>query len=373
MIWTIVAIVLIGILTGLFFRNLLHSWILSIKLKKIPSWISPNSLLNIVSVLLAILSVAFTIDVSLIESINTHFTNNGQMYLIIFLITLVITFYNMNIKADKIQYLEKQLDSETKKLWENYAELNEFYRQKSLFNAMEIFINSTPTVVSIQRYKYRILKNHKFLKIIINGDHTTVREGDDLNLVSQAYFEFNLEEINAIISAYLKATVSFKTYNEKDDDIEELEDIYLKLLKELDNLPIEKINNSYTYKFELVKLLHPLLEKSMNVNFDIELSQEKIQKLNGRKSGIDIAMFLLKDYMSIKSSLDLFNYKGTSDSKKARMYSNLQLTNNLGENFVYVIAHQTDDNWTQDKVIQKIEEDTKKFLEIIDAEVHFIS
>lgn len=122
-----------------------------------------------------------------------------------------------------------------------------------------------------------------------------------------------------------------------------------------------------------MKLLHNLLEKSMNVSFKIELSSDKMQKLNGRKSGIDIAMFLLKDYMSIKSSLDLFNYKGTSDSKKARMYSNLQLTNKLGENFVYVIAHQTDDSWTQDKVIQKVEEDTKSFLEIIDAEIHFIS
>lgn len=373
MIWKIVAIILFGILTYLFFRNLLHSWILSIKLKKVPSWISPNSLLNIVSVLLAIFSIAITMDDTLVNSINTHFTNNGQTYLILFLIILIITFYAMNIKADKIQYLEKQLDSETKKLWENYAELNEFYRQKSLFNSMEIFINSTPTVVSIQRYKYRILKNHKVLKIIINGDHTTVREGDDLNLVSQAYFEFNLDEINTIISAYLKATVSFKTYNEKDDDFEALQDSYLRLLEELNNLSIEQIDNSYTYKFELIKLLHYLLEKSMNVIFEIELSSDKIQKLNGRKSGIDIAMFLLKDYMSIKSSLDLFNYKGTSDSKKARMYSNLQLTNKLGENFVYVIAHQTDDTWTQDKVIQKIEEDTKNFLKIIDAEIHFIS
>lgn len=248
MIWKLVAIILFGFLTYLFFRNLLHSWILSIKLKKVPSWISPNSLLNIVSVLLAIFSIAITMNESLVDSINTRFTSNGQTYLILFLIILVITFYAMNIKDDKIQYLEKQLDSETKNLWENYAELNEFYRQKSLFNSMEIFINSTPTVVSIQRYRYRILKNHKVLKIIINGDHTTVREGDDLNLVSQAYFEFNLDEINTIISAYLKAIVSFKTYNEKDDDFEALQDIYLRLLGELKNLSIEQIDNTYTYK-----------------------------------------------------------------------------------------------------------------------------
>ncbi|MEK5207440.1 hypothetical protein [Psychrobacillus sp. FSL H8-0510] len=371
--WKIAAIILIGISVFLFFRNLLHSWVLSIKLKKIPIGISPNSLLNIISVLLAVLSVAFTINASLVSIINTHITNNGQTYLIIFLIILAITFYAMNVKVDRIQYLEKQLDSDTKKLWENYAELNEFYRQKSLISAIEIFTNSTPTVVSVQRYRYRVLKNHKKLKIIINGDHTTVREGDDLNLVSQAYFEFDLDEINTIISAYLKATVSFKTYNERDDDIEELQDIYLKLLEELDKLSTEQIDNYYTYKFELVKLLHPLLEKSMNVNFNIELPSDKIKKLNGRKSGIDIAMFLLKDYMSIKANLDLFNYKGTSDSKKARMYSNLQLTNKLGENFIYVIAHQTDENWTQEKVIQKIEEDTEKFLDIVDAEIHFIS
>ncbi|KXH86100.1 hypothetical protein AU377_14620 [Sporosarcina sp. HYO08] len=372
MVWSIVILTLFGILTFLFFRNLIVNWILSIKQKNIPFGINSLNFLNIVSLILAVISVGFTISSDLVNKVSRHVQDNGAAYLVFFLIILVLVFYRMNIKNDIITSLKRQLDSETKELWKNYSELNDFYRQKTLADTMERFINSSPHVISVQRYKYRIFKNNRNLKIILNGDYTYVREGDDLNLVAQGYFNFDLNKINQIISAYAKARISLKTENENDDNYEELEDIFIDLMDKLNNINAEDYKDTDVFTFELIKLIHPYLESGLNMTIPLTLSESQLDALNGRKSGIDIAMFLLRDYINIKTQIDQFDYKGLSDSKKYRIYSNIQITNALGENYVYVLAHHPDETWSQQKKVNKIQEDTANFVQIAETEIHFI-
>ncbi|WP_156450375.1 hypothetical protein [Sporosarcina sp. HYO08] len=348
------------------------NWILSIKQKNIPFGINSLNFLNIVSLILAVISVGFTISSDLVNKVSRHVQDNGAAYLVFFLIILVLVFYRMNIKNDIITSLKRQLDSETKELWKNYSELNDFYRQKTLADTMERFINSSPHVISVQRYKYRIFKNNRNLKIILNGDYTYVREGDDLNLVAQGYFNFDLNKINQIISAYAKARISLKTENENDDNYEELEDIFIDLMDKLNNINAEDYKDTDVFTFELIKLIHPYLESGLNMTIPLTLSESQLDALNGRKSGIDIAMFLLRDYINIKTQIDQFDYKGLSDSKKYRIYSNIQITNALGENYVYVLAHHPDETWSQQKKVNKIQEDTANFVQIAETEIHFI-
>lgn len=375
MIWKIFIAILILILLFFIFKNIIYHFIHTNLLdnKNDRSFgINSLSALNLISLLLAVLSLGFTIKSNLIDAVSKNIQQNGATYLVIFLIILIFAFYRMSVKDDKITFLEQQLDSDTKQLWKNYAELNEFYRQKTLDDSIKRFINTTPSVISVQRYHYRIMRSTNSLKIVINGDYTHIREGDDLNLVAQAYFKFNLDDVNTLMRAYAKTCISLNTRNENDDDYNELIDLFICLIKALKDISPSEYNDDHSFKFEMIKIIHPHLEDSLNMNIPLYLTEEQISSLNGRKSGIDIAMFILKGYLDIKIKYNQFDYKGLSDTKKSRMYSNIQITNKIGINYVYVLAHHPDKSWTQKRKIEKVNEDTEKFIQIAQAEIHFI-
>ncbi|PIJ96753.1 hypothetical protein [Lysinibacillus sphaericus] len=371
---TIVVTVLLTLLVYLLIKNILRDYIESSKFSYVLFGINSLNVLNLMSLILAILSVVLTISTDFSTFLTENIKTYNIVYLVGFLIIVVLLFHRMNIKNDKILSLEEKLNSETKDLWKNYAELNQFYRDKTLIDGMQRFVNSTTHVLSAQRYKYKLYKTNGHLIILINGDYSFIKEGEDLNTVSQAYFKFSLKDVKKLITAITKIKNSEKTGNLGDNDYTDLIKLYISWGKELQEKKSSDYNDSDSLKYQLLIIVQNLIENVMDNedSFDLKFDQNQICLLDGRKSGIDIAIFLLKKYIDVKYDLEIFNYKGTSDSKKFRMYSNVEVLNSMGEQFAFVLAHYADLTWSEEMQKKKVLEDTQNFINFVQSEMHFI-
>lgn len=330
-------------------------------------------MLNIISLVLAVISVALTISTEFNTFLTKNIKDNSTLYLMGFFIVVILLFHRINIKNDKILTLQSDLRSDTKELWKNYSELNEFYRQKTLISGLQRFVNSTPQVLSVQRYKYKLYKSNGHLIISINGDYSYIKEGEDLNTVSQGYFRFTLKDLKLLVSASIKTQHSEVTGNIVDNDYKDLIKLYTSWGGELQQKNCDTYTDADSLKYHLLKQMQYNIEKFMNESVDLGFNEQQIKQLDGRKSGIDIAMFILKAWLNIKTDVEIFNYKGTSDTKKLRMYSNIEVANKVGEKYVFVLAHYADSTWSEEKQKDQVQIDTQSFIKFIESEHHFIS
>lgn len=371
---TIIVTILLTCLVFLLLKFILKDYIQSSNISFPLFGINSLSALNIISLILAILSVVLTISTEFNNFLAGNIIKYNIVYLVGFLIIVVLLFHRMNIKNDKILALENRLNSDTKDLWKKYAELNQFYKDKTLLYGMQRFVDSTTHVLSVQRYKYKLYKTNGHLVIVINGDHSYIKEGEDLNTVFQGYFKFSLKDIKSLISAITKTQNSDKTGNIADNDYSDLIKLYTQWGKSIKDKAMTDYEDSDSLKFHLLKIIQALLENVFGdeESLDLGFDPQQVNQLDGRKSGIDIALFLLRKYIDVKSELEIFNYKGTSDSKKFRMYSNVEVLNEVGEQFVFVLAHYADLTWSDEMQKKRVQDDTNDFIKFIQSEMHFI-
>lgn len=424
----ILILILILVLFNLF-KNILIATKNKIVIGKLKYGNNSQNILNFLSIILAIISVFITIDPKFNNWLKETFQNYVVVLVVLFLSVIVLMLYKMNAKDDTIVSLQNDLKSETKELWKNYAQLHQFYKEQNLLALMNIFVTSKSEVISIQRYKYNIYSDSKGLSIRIQGDYSYIREGADLNTVSQGYYIFDLKDIGALRRAYAASKNSLHTENLHDDDYEGLIKLYGILGKELTteqqrsedvlesesadlefetsgyvepeaayttvspigdyaeaktepkqktekDVDIPKINftDKDVVKYQLLKLINKELEDGLMMNIPMPpFTDKQLSLLNEkRKSGIEIALFLLKNYIGIKEERDIFEYQGNSDSKKNRCYSNVLVESALGEHYVFVISQHLNEEIDKRSQKTKAIENTKAFINLIEEEFYFI-
>lgn len=368
-------VIIFSILFLIIFFYLFKSLIKNIFLTKEFSdvhYINSFSILNIVSFTLAIVSLFFTIRKELIEEIDQFFKENGSTSLVIFLCIIFIMLLFINQKEDKINSLEKELSSETKQLWKSITDLRKFYTEKIEEKQLNIFLNTHPYIISIQKYKYSFEKRATELKLILKGENTFVRSEEDLNLISQAYFQFKLNDLNRLISAAKKAQISNSTHNSNDDEISPLLNLYTDFFQILNSKNPSDYLNEDAILFEITEIMRPLVENVLKAEIQIPLSDDRIKKLKQKKSGLQIAGFLLKNYLDIYiNDIHTFEYTGNSDDKKNRLYSNVQIITKNNEKFVYVITYDPDEYWEDEAKISILKENTTAFVNLLKNDINF--
>lgn len=333
--------------------------------------INSQYLINLLSIVLAIVSLAITLD----DSIKLSIINHAEDYVIIIIVFSLIVFImllnHLNGKNDRIFALEADLESETKELWKKYSDLDRFYRDENSRNFMESFVKNNPNLISIQRYNYSIYINSQGIVINISGKDSFIRENADLNTVAQGYYIFNPKDVQDLRKAYALCNQSFHTNNLKDDEYKYLEDLFFDWVGGLFKKDISSYTDDDAMKYQLVLILKELLEKDFSSPISLPFFEEQLTQINRRKSGIEIATFLLRDYIKINSSKVHFEYKGFSDSKKNRLYSNVQVINPNGEKSVFVLAHHAHPNQDEQSNLKQVESDTKSFIQLVNNEINF--
>jgi len=382
---------------------------------EIKNGFNSQSILSFISILLGILSVLFTFNQKINDWLNDTFEDRVMLLVIIFMVVIILILYKMSTKDDSILELKKDLKSETKELWKKYAQLHQFYMEQNLLNLLEIYVTSKTEVMSIQRYKYTLSTSAKGLIVKIQGDYNYIKEGTDINTVSQCYYTFNVNTLANLKRAYVSSKKSNLTENLNDDDYSDLIKFYFELSSnltskcndeilmpgtgvqmkdaadkevaatsttQLDN-NLDKIilrGNDYKFteedvsNFQLLNIV--IKEIKRGIKYDIPLppldEKQLLQLKEKRKTGMDIAIFLLKNHLGIKQEQEIIEYNGYSESKKNRCYSYVQVENNLGENYVFVIAQRKNTSLNKKSQQTKAIKNVQDFIKLIEKEFYFI-
>lgn len=363
----IVAIIILIVLFT-FYKMSFQEVLNILKLGKVKQMINSQYVINLLSIILAVVSLGFTLD----DSLKVKITENSSEYIIIviigFLIILILLLNHLNTKNDTILSLKDDLKSETKNLWKKYSDLENFYKENNSKNFMGSFIKNNVNLISIQRYTYSIYINSNGIIIKILGKNSFIRENADLNTVAQGYYTFNPDDIRKLLKAYALCRQSVHTRNLSDDDYKYVEDLFFSWVEELNAKKPDEYIDEDAMKYQLILILKELLETGLLFSPPLPFTEEQLQQINRRKSGIEIAMFLLRDYLNIKSNKVHFEYKGFSDAKKNRLYSNVQVINLNGEKSVFVLAHHGDVNLDESSKYEKVKSDTDAFILLLKNE-----
>lgn len=340
------------------------------KIKKFVT--DPSKVNNVISVILAIVSLIIAFSEEAIQFISEFLGDYVVQIVLIFLILLIWMLYRMSSKNDRIIELENDMRSSTKGLWKNYSDLSKFYKDKNLLELMKVFVKSHSYVSSVQRYRYYIQDTEKHITITLRGINHYIDEGTDLNTVSQAYFNYDKKKVNELIQAYTKATISEKTKSVSDDDYNKLFSFFKDKVEDLLNIDADDIQDKDAFTYQLVKIAQLEIQNGLGDKFQIEFGKDKIDQLDKRKSGIEIATFLLREKIGITNEYQSFKYKGNSDSKRQRMYSNIQVENELGEQFVFVLSHHSEELWDEVARLEQIRKDAQDFVDLIQSEAYSV-
>lgn len=127
-------------------------------------------------------------------------------------------------------------------------------------------------------------------------------------------------------------------------------------------------------KFYLLQIVIKELENGLNSEIPFPFDDEFLEQIKDKtKSGMDIAIFLLKNHLKIEHGQEIFEYKGYSDSKKNRYYSNVQVQNNVGENYAFVIAQHLNLSISKMSREKKVKMNTQEFIELLEDDFYFIN
>lgn len=340
-------------------------WITStFKMKKFVS--DPSKVNGALSLILAVLSIFLAFNKA--EVIQKKIEEYVIPIIMCFLILIIWMLYRMIAKNEKILSLENDLRSETKAVWKEYGELNRFYKDINLLDLMKVYVEKHPHITSVQRYRYSIREKEKCTEIKLVGLNHFIDENVDLNTVSQAYFSYDKKEIKELLEAYSKSKISKKTKNEEDDDYSDLFSFFERYASRLYKTNSIDITDEDAFTYQLVKIAHQDIAQNLGLDFRMPFSKEQLEQLEKRKSGIEISSFLLKANLEINQEYNPFYYKGNSDSKKQRAYSNIQVTNDVGEQFVYVITHNVEELWSEKSIINQCKDDADDFVYLVKDE-----
>jgi len=299
-----------------FYNQSLKEILNTIKIGKIKKTINSQYIINLLSIILAVLSLALTLD----DSLKTKITEASSDYIIIiivgFLIILIMLLNHLNGKNDRIFALKEDLKSDTKELWKRYSDLDKFYKEQNSQKFMESFVKNNSNLISIQRYVYSTYINGNGIIINIQGKNSFIRESADLNTVAQGHYLFNTEDVQQLLKAYALSQQSVHTKNLKDDDYNYVENVFFQWTEELYDKQISEYTDEDAMKYQLLLILKELLEIGLSMSPPLPFSEEQLHQINRRKSGIEIATFLLRDYIEIQSKRVYFEYKGFSTQKE---------------------------------------------------------
>jgi len=333
--------------------------------KNIKKVVNSQSMMNFISLVLAILSIGVTLD----NDIRENLINFSEQYIIIIIIFSLIGFIillnNISSKNDEIKSLQIDLRSETKELWKSYSDLDKFYKEKNLKNFIKVFLGNNPGMISIQQYYYTIYNHHDCLRITIWGENKVVREFADLNTISQGHFSFDHSDLKELLKAYSDSRKSLSSKDLSSDNYTPMGELFSTWANELSRKEPDNYEDSDSIRYQLLLILVDLLNTGLSINLTIPLKNEQLARLKGRKSGIEIARFLLIYYIKIHSNPDSFSYQGLSDSKKNRIYSNIQVENPEGENVVFVLTHDGNAEYSDPITVERITQTNEKFIELL--------
>ncbi|MGE6414826.1 hypothetical protein ACQKDD_11715 [Planococcus kocurii] len=362
----------IALLLFIFYKYSIKEIYSSLKIFKIKTLVKSQHMINIISLILAIMSLGITLDENIRQNITRLFQDYVVAIITIFLILIILMLNHLNSKNDKIFELKNDLKEETKGLWKEYSDLNKFYKDRDIRNFMQSFVDSRTNVISIQKYKSSIFLGKRGITVNISGDYSYIRPNEDLNIISQGYYEFESDDVQQLLKAYALSNQSIHTKNLKDNNYKYIEDLFFKWTEELYFKKMDEYTDKDALKFQLIQILRELLETGISTRPDLPFDEFQFAQLNRRKSGIEIATFLLRGYLNIQSNKVHFKYKGISDSKKHRLYSNVQVINDLGEKNVFVIAHYSNEKLDEKSKVKQVKTDTEEFISLIQKEYMYI-
>lgn len=288
-----------------------------------------------------------------------YFVNDDTKQIVIkfspyfLLFTLIFIIYLLIFQGkleDIIDEKNKELKTETKGLWNHYGELSQFENEKIEYELLKSFVDSNEFVCGMQLYSYKIFNNKVAFPYLKTGEKVEentvtfklnykrgyVKEREDLNAIVQSYYQIEKGVLHSFANKAKMALTHKRPL--------ELSDFIAKEIKYLEEKDIDQLDDNDAMLFALIELGISFIEWKFDIVFGTVLDAERVALLK-KKKRTGIANAIINSHNITGQAWFSFAYKGNGDGKSSRKYLSYICKNAKGENLLFLISVNTQDEW----------------------------